>query len=408
MRFLLYNLPQEGIDMYNNFFAKYRKSKIFLKIVALSLTICCTALLTSCNIEDELKKELIGSEDFNTDLTISIDLNGLLPSQNGETPDDTSKNNVSSKKDIKTSSTAADKKDESKITSSRAPLISAAASNKYGNTAGNLNNVGYITEQDGWLYFSADGYICRMKNDGTQLKTLGRYYANNLNVLGEWIYFFDNDRYNVSKIRIDGSGYSVMVKNACLLQAANGWLYYKTKGDGPLYRITTEGKNKQLIIKDNVDCLNVTDSYLYYGSNTKSYRSGLDGSNIVEYDSGSQEMIINGNTKYTSGSLTKSNTDGSNEITLIESDTKDINLDGEWIYYINTLDNYKIYRIKTDGTKNQKVDDANVVVFNIAGDWIYYHKAEYVYHENGFNMRSDGFYLLKKDGTKRIDLNNLR
>lgn len=56
MRFLLYNLSQEGFGIYNNFFAKYRKTKIFLKTVALIIVICCTALLTSCGIEDELKK----------------------------------------------------------------------------------------------------------------------------------------------------------------------------------------------------------------------------------------------------------------------------------------------------------------------------------------------------------------
>lgn len=65
--------------------------------------------------------------------------------------------------------------------------------------------------------------------------------------------------------------------------------------------------------------------------------------------------------------------------------------EGDWTYYCNVSDEYKLYKVKKDGTKNTKLNDDESWAINIIEDWIYY--------ENG----SDGFklYRIRKDGTQR-------
>ena len=66
-------------------------------------------------------------------------------------------------------------------------------------------------------------------------------------------------------------------------------------------------------------------------------------------------------------------------------------LQGEWIYYKNSDDDYKLYKIKTDGSKRQKVSDDTFGCINVVGDWIYY------------SNWSEGYeiYKVKTDGSER-------
>ncbi len=68
-------------------------------------------------------------------------------------------------------------------------------------------------------------------------------------------------------------------------------------------------------------------------------------------------------------SIYKMKTDGSNKTKLINVRAFDLNIKGDWLYYIS---NSKIYKIMIDGSNNQKVSDS--VVLNgmiIVGDLIY-------------------------------------
>ena len=47
--------------------------------------------------------------------------------------------------------------------------------------------------------------------------------------------------------------------------------------------------------------------------------------------------------------------------------------DGEWIYYSNTRDQEKLYRIKPDGNDKQKVSDDLSKMLNVVEGWIYYY-----------------------------------
>ena len=77
-----------------------------------------------------------------------------------------------------------------------------------GNTPGNIVNAGLAAEQDGWIYYSIpDDRIYKVRTDGS-----GRMNVNNdnsffINVVGDWIYYFNYDDHDqIYKIRTDGSG----------------------------------------------------------------------------------------------------------------------------------------------------------------------------------------------------------
>jgi putative cell wall-binding protein len=70
--------------------------------------------------------------------------------------------------------------------------------------------------------------------------------------------------------------------------------------------------------------------------------------------------------------------------------------DGQYIYYNNSSDGYKLYKHKLDGSSKSKVSDSICHSLNIVGDWIYYSGA----------MGDTGIYKMKKDGSGKIRIVN--
>lgn len=67
---------------------------------------------------------------------------------------------------------------------------------------------------------------------------------------------------------------------------------------------------------------------------------------------------------------------------------------GEYMYFPNPSDNYKLYKIKVDGTGKTKVSDDSTYTLVLADNWIYY------------SNYSDGakLYKIKADGTNRTKI----
>ena len=47
-------------------------------------------------------------------------------------------------------------------------------------------------------------------------------------------------------------------------------------------------------------------------------------------------------------------------------------LQGDWLFYREVSDDYKIYKIHTDGTDRQKITNDSSIIINVVGDWLYY------------------------------------
>ncbi len=66
-----------------------------------------------------------------------------------------------------------------------------------------------------------------------------------------------------------------------------------------------------------------------------------------------------------------------------------INVVGDWIYYSNIDDNWKIYKIRTDGSGREQVNNDRSWFLSVFGDWIYYEDA------------ADDIYKVRIDGSDR-------
>ena len=98
--------------------------------------------------------------------------------------------------------------------------------------------------------------------------------------------------------------------------------------------------------------------------------------------------------------LYKVRADGSQTTKISDDDAFNINVVGEWIYYINyTYDGYYIYKIRTNGQDRIRVSDDMIQgwpenTISVVDDWIYY------------SIYEDGIYKIRTDGSDRTKLSN--
>lgn len=108
---------------------------------------------------------------------------------------------------------------------------------------------------------------------------------------------------------------------------------------------------------------------------------------------------------------------------------------GNWIYFSNVNDGYKLYRMRLDGSGRQKLNDNKSYYINVVGDWIYYKMEDgtvpsYIYRIHfdgtgeerlykGYDIRNvyvvnntiyfsepiDGIQKMSLDGTNRRQIN---
>ncbi len=94
--------------------------------------------------------------------------------------------------------------------------------------------------------------------------------------------------------------------------------------------------------------------------------------------------------------LYKIRTDGTERTKLNEDKSWYLNVLGEWIYYSNNSDGGKLYKIRTDGSKRTKLNEDRSESLNVFDEWIYY-----------LNFINDvgTLYKIRTDGSERMKLN---
>jgi Tol biopolymer transport system component len=69
-------------------------------------------------------------------------------------------------------------------------------------------------------------------------------------------------------------------------------------------------------------------------------------------------------------------------------------VDGEWIYYSDSADKYRLYKMKTDGSDRTRVSNDTCGYLNVLGDWVYYKN----------DSQNGKLYKIKTDGTQVKEL----
>ena len=138
-----------------------------------------------------------------------------------------------------------------------------------------------ITRQ--WLYYTEGPGncfgLCRMKPDGSGPQQLlpRSYHYDRGWVAGDWFYFSEKvpDRVanNLSRVKLDNTGYQVLVKDIRPNIAVEGsWVYYDAAGGSfpnAIWRVCTDGSQNQKIIANispylGINSYNVSSDWIYY------------------------------------------------------------------------------------------------------------------------------------------------
>lgn len=136
----------------------------------------------------------------------------------------------------------------------------------------------------------------------------------------------------------------------------DGWIYYVSMsnntiwGDERIYKIKADGSGKKIQLSANRALyMNVTHDWIYFIQDSSENRG--------------------------SGFIKKVRVDGTGEeyIDIKNGDyATDLNIVGDYIYYINRSDNSIIYRVKTDGTGREKVGSEAAWGLNVVNGYAYY------------------------------------
>lgn len=156
----------------------------------------------------------------------------------------------------------------------------------------------------------------------------------------------------------------------------DGWIYYSNfNNKGYLCRMRPDGSDKQVLLEEKCEYINVMNNYLYFlGEDGRIKRCRPDGSELVSLtDKYAGEILVTSEyIYYISASIEKIDLDGSNHESITKEGTYfNIDICGDYIFYTELSDDFNIYAVKTDGSRQYLVKEkAREGV--ILGEYLYY------------------------------------
>lgn len=187
-----------------------------------------------------------------------------------------------------------------------------------------------------------------------------------------------------------------IVNNGIVALDSEGYIYYSNPTDKEaLYKMAFDGVYNKKISEDKAQYINVSQDFIYYSNYTQGgrlYKSKLDGSQKqLVVDDKAAYITLSGEDIYYSnhsdgGKLYKVKKNGSDAVlnhgnpAIVDNNSSNsqvgevayINMDGNWIYYINYADGHKPYVINKEGTYRGKLSDEYATSLQVYGDWVYY------------------------------------
>jgi len=143
------------------------------------------------------------------------------------------------------------------------------------------------------------------------------------------------------------------ISNKGFIAIQGDYLYYSNiNGLGDLYKVRTDGTEKQKLCDDCCEFINVRGSWVYYSNlsdGEKLYRISIDGDQKEKLNDDRCDNII---------------------------------VTDDWVYYINLSSNNNVYRSRTDGNDKQVISDMQVTDISIEGGSIYSASGGSVYKNN--------------------------
>ena len=307
-----------------------------------------------------------------------------------------------------------------------------------------------LTVADGWIYYvtanisrTGDGVtsdIYKMRLDGsdkTRIITHEKLYIHNFQISNDRIYYTlkenltipwgysikENSTASMGKnhgfyqIKTNGVKEIEYPKNIQIhpVNVENGWIYYAVvnKQYSILHKMKTDGTKSEKLSDDNILSLFIDNDWIYYYTDNSLYKIKIDGTNRTKIEDTASKIISQYPSYNTNNSKKSNNTKPKvSDVSIdteppIEDIPEDIisdgifgnsnanyangaefTFDGEWIYYGEPTDNYKLYKIRENGDdKTQLSDKIHVRNLNVLNGWVYYTTLD----ESGlFKVRTNG------------------
>ncbi len=285
---------------------------------------------------------------------------------------------------------------------------SVLTNNVYGNTPGNITNFAFVAKQGDWIYYN-NNTLYKIKTDGTGKTEVNKDIPIFINVVGEWVYYVEasSDKNEIYKVKTDGTSRTKLSNDISMyMTVEQDWIYYVNYSDeGKLYKMKTDGTSKTKIANETAYEINISGDWVYYtivvdSGESEIYKVKKDGTGLTKLYRATRIAYLNVSGEYLyfetsdlngkNGNIMTVKKDGTNLSTICEDTAEFINVSGEWVYYSNTSDSHKLYKIKIDGTGKTKISDDDAMYINIVNEWIYY----------GTGSGTDTIKV-KTDGTER-------
>ena len=228
------------------------------------------------------------------------------------------------------------------------------------------------TFHEGWLYYFYDQNLCKIALDSRKTEILLRdvyhYLSGGYFIINERIYFLQvptsNTSDNLYCADLDGRNLTIIdgVK-AVQFVGDSQFIYYIETDTFNIIRYDLANQTNRIIWKPGYSySLSLVGEYIYFSNGNQILKLKKDGSGLTEV---------------------------SNAVGFY------FNVIGDWLYYSNTNDNGRIYRITIDGRLKEKICDVtNGWNISIAGEWIYFMQfKDSVGWVDTYKMKLDGSEL---------------
>lgn len=243
----------------------------------------------------------------------------------------------------------------------------------------NLESRAMFAGDDDWIYYAEFGEgILRMKPDGSDQTRIFDHSVNRLNLVGDWIYFIDDDAYrSMARLKIDGSDYGV-IRDASVTEliVRDDWIYF-IESDGGIYKIKTDG----------TELAPVYEGMVTGAGEGKATRLNLDG----EWLFWSESM----DDPWTSKGIYKTKLDGSEQVTLYRERVRSMTVDEGYVYFIPSSENDSenmVKRMKLDGTETETIIPGDTITLTgVYRGWLYYYDG----------MEEAGLFRALLDGSQK-------
>ena len=241
------------------------------------------------------------------------------------------------------------------INSSKKPSI---PDGYMGNTSGNTNNHGLFCEKDGWIYFANTedhSKLYKMKTDLSSATKLSEVPVEYINVFDNMIYFYQTPGsedqiyglgglYGICYTDTDGkTGLNSIDKTICnglILYGPNLYYQHYEKSEGlTLYKAKPDDSGKEKIsdLDINISCP-LDGRFICYNKKDQYYLSAYN--------------------------------EETNNLDPLSGKIQAYNIikEGDYLYYMNVADHYKIYRYSLSSGSIEQITDFTVDIFNVYGN----------------------------------------